>query len=413
MGRKDEADLDELVRVARGKGFLTLADLQGLKFNLPQIGELKKRLEGYGLRIYDEAAGGVGSLSQDEAEQIVVALRKGVPPAEIDVTTYSVGRLDLVDRFRDDLRVVGDGPSLVRFMNADWGSGKTHSLYLLRDNAFRMGFVVSIVSLSRAVCPLYDFMAVYNSVMWNLRTSERHEQPALENVLDRWLQAVREIGEDRARAIISTLPNNLICALQAYYESIGPIRRNEEKRMLVLNYLSGSFVPVRDLWRIGIGTRIHKDNALDMLASMCTLFKNLKYSGICILFDEAESIHSFALSAHRDAAFNNISHLIKRSGKAHSCYFLYATTPAFFDYSGSYQIDTHVKGRNVIELERLSTSDKKRLASRICQIYGIALGRDVPKKAARVVETAAGLPDLTESVGDFVRKCITVLDEIA
>lgn len=411
MSNEDPVDLDEVVKAAREKGFITLADLHGLKLNLQQIGELTKRLESYGLKIGDETSG--GNLSQDEAEQIIVALRKGVPPADIDVTTYSVGRLSLVDRFRDDLRVISDGPSLVRFMNADWGSGKTHSLYLLRDNAFRMGFVVSIVPLSRAVCPLYDFMAVYNSVMWNLRTSERREQPALENVLDRWLKAVREIGEDRARAIISTLPNNLVCALQAYYESIGPIRRNEEKRMLVLNYLSGSYVPVRDLRNIGIDARIYRDNALEMLASMCTLFKNLKYSGICILFDEAESIHSFASSTHRDAAFNNISHLIKRSGNARSCYFLYATTPAFFDYSGSYQIDAHVKGRNVIELERLSTSDKKRLASRICQIYGISRGGEVPKKAVRALETGAGLSDPTESVGDFVRKCITVLDEIA
>ena len=153
--------------------------------------------------------------------------------------------------------------------------------------------------------------------------------------------------------------------------------------MLVLNYLSGSNVPVRDLRNIGIDTRIYRDNALEMLASMCTLFKNLKYSGICILFDEAESIHSFASSTHRDAAFNNISHLIKRSGDARSCYFLYATTPAFFDYSGAYQIDAHVKGRNVFELEKLSTSDKKRLSSRICQIYGTSGGRKCRKRPSK------------------------------
>ena len=102
MSNEDHVDLDELVKAAREKGFITLADLHGLKLSLQQIGELTKRLESYGLKIGDETSG--DNLSQDEAEQIIVALRKGVPPAEIDVTTYSVGRLSLVDRFRDDLQ---------------------------------------------------------------------------------------------------------------------------------------------------------------------------------------------------------------------------------------------------------------------------------------------------------------------
>lgn len=408
----NELDLDELVKIAREKRVLTFHDLKGYRLNLQQIKDLQEKLSRFGIETSDKETGSVGSLSQEAAEQIITSLRSGVPPPNVDVTTYSVGCINLIQQFHDDLDKVNTGSSLVRFMNADWGSGKTHSLYLLRENAFRLGFVVSIVQLSQTICPLHDFMSVYDSILWNLRTNEQREKPALENVLDRWLHEVSVIGKDRVKRIIEFLPHHLVLALQAYYESVGPIRRDEEKRMLVLNYLSGKTVPVKDLRRLGIQNRVVRENALDMLTNMCRLFKNLKYSGICILFDETESIHSFSSSNQRDSAFNNLSHLVSRSSKLQNCYFLYATTPTFFSYSGGYQIGSYINSSSIFELEKLTVFEKKRLASRICQIYEISREIEVPKRHSQILDSAAEISDSTESTGDFVRKCITVLDNI-
>jgi hypothetical protein len=135
-------------------------------------------------------------------------------------------------------------------MNADYGYGKTHSLYLLRETAFNLGYVVSIITLSQNSCPIHNFMAVYDRIMWNLRTREERNKPALENVLNRWLQVIREKGEESARKIIKGLPDDLQNALHAYHESISPVRPDEKKRLLVLKYLSGGEINLRDLHKI-------------------------------------------------------------------------------------------------------------------------------------------------------------------
>ncbi len=405
-------NLDELVKIARQNGVLTYHDLKGQALSIQQMKDLQEKLHTFGLEISNDKTDTVDGLSQEEAEQTITSLRLGVPPSSVDVTAYSVGRSRLVHQFQGDLDIVNRGSSLVRFMNADYGSGKTHSLYLLRENAFRLGFVVSVVQLSQTICPLHDFMSVYDSILWNLRTSEQREKPALENVLDRWINEVSEIGKQRVARIIGSLPHDLVLALHAYYESISPILRDEEKRMLILNYLSGKTVPLKELRRLGIQNRINRANALDMLTNMSRLFKNLKYSGICILFDEAESIHSFASSNQRDSAFNNLSHLVNSSSKLRNCYFLYATTPTFFDYSDAYQIGSLIDNNRIFELEKLTVFERKHLVSQICKIYEISQGINVPKKYSQILDSAAEISDSTESIGDFVRKCITVLDNI-
>ena len=95
-----------------------------------------------------------------------------------------------------------------------------------------------------------------------------------------------------------------------------------------------------------------------------------------------------------------------------NCYFLYATTPTFFNYSDGYQIGSYIDSSSIFELEKLTVFEKKRLASRICQIYEISREIEVPKRHSQILDSAAEISDSTESTGDFVRKCITVLDNI-
>lgn len=401
-------DLSEILQQARETGYFDLADFPGLTLSLEQLKELSSLLGKK--KIPFGTASGANNLTQQEALRIVNSLRKGVPPP-IDVSSFSVGRKNLVDTFDQDLKTVGQGSSQVRFMNADWGSGKTHSLYLLREIAFRQGFVVSIVTLSQDSCPIHDFMVVYNRIMWNLRTAEERNNPALENILDKWLQAIKEIGQERASRIINILPDNLIHALHTYYESVSPVRPNEEKRVLILKYLSGENVYLRDLRSIRIDSRINSSNALRMLGHMASLFKNLKYRGICILFDEAESIHSFSISENKDRAYNNLFHIIQQGQSTPRCYFLYATTPTFFDNYSTYWPTHRIKDSDIFELENLSVVQLQRLSSKLCEIYSIARGAKVPQNIEQKLVNLVSDPSFSDTLGNLVRRCIAILDE--
>jgi len=361
--------------------------------------------------VFSEAAGSDNAdLKQSDAVQIINSLRRGVPPSSVNVSVFSVGRGKLLQRFREDLEFVKNDSPRARLMNADWGAGKTHSLHLLREHAFELGFVVSIVTLSQTSCPIYDFMAVYHQVMWNLRTREERTKPALESVLGRWLQAVKEIGWERTGNLIKRLPDDLVHALHAYHESTSPVKHDEEKRLLVFKYLSGDRVPLRELHRIGINCCIDSSSALSTLARMASLFRNLEYKGICILFDEAESAHSFATSARKDAAYKNIFQIIAQSTKTPFCYFLYATTPSFFDYYEPYS-HNKIKRSDILELEKLDTSELQELVVKICNIYEVAKVIKVPVQTKQLLTESTTDPLFSDTIGNFVRRCIGILDE--
>ena len=174
-------DLLEIIKQANDRGYFDFADFPGLKLSFEQLKEISNLLKKK--KIPFRILSSITNPTQQEALHIVNSLRKGVPPP-VDVTNFSVGRKNLMDRLSKDLQTVAQGSSLVRFMNADYGYGKTHSLYLLRETAFNLEYVVSIITLSQNSCPIHNFMAVYDQIMWNLRTREERNKPALENVLD-------------------------------------------------------------------------------------------------------------------------------------------------------------------------------------------------------------------------------------
>lgn len=406
----------EIIEEAERRGYFAFADFPSLRLDHKEVKLLKETLKKKNIPFRHGSSGGVGSAmssyTKAEAAQMITALRKGVPPP-VGVSHFSVGRQKLVDKLRNNLNGIASGTSRVCFMNADYGLGKTHTLYLLREIAFDQGFVVSIVTLSEASCPIHDFMTVYDKVMWNLRTQDQRGSPALENVLDRWLQLIRHLGEERASQLITRLPDNLKSALNAYYESQSPIRPNEEKRMLVLEYLSGKRLYLKDLKQFDIKERIDSSNALLMLGYMASLFRNIGYKGICILFDEADPIHSFARYEHQDQAYNNLFRIIQNSQQSSHCYFLYATTPSFFDNYSSYWPSKHrIPENDVFELEKLTTTELRELASNIYAIYCMYKGKDRSTSTSQLLWDLPSKPGFSDSIGNFVRRCIGIMDEL-
>jgi len=142
---------------------------------------------------------------------------------------------------------------------------------------------------------------------------------------------------------------------------------------------------------------------------MASLFRNLEYKGICILLDEAESAHSFATSIRKDAAYSNISQLIAQSKRTRFCYFLYATTPSFFYYYEPYS-HTKIARSDILELERLDTTQLQDLVQKICDVYEVAKVTKVPGQTRQLLTESAADPAFSDTIGNFVRRCIAILD---
>lgn len=82
-------------------------------------------------------------MNQRDALRVVEELRKGIPPVGY-VEHFTVGRQSEIDALQGYL---DDGNTTVLLLRANWGSGKSHLLRLVRERALRMGYAVSYVQL--------------------------------------------------------------------------------------------------------------------------------------------------------------------------------------------------------------------------------------------------------------------------
>jgi len=83
------------------------------------------------------------SLTPIQAERALEDLRKGIPPTGL-LEHFTVGRKTEI-QWLDDHLVDDESYSLL--LKANYGSGKSHLLQLIREKALNAGFAVSLVVL--------------------------------------------------------------------------------------------------------------------------------------------------------------------------------------------------------------------------------------------------------------------------
>ena len=110
------------------------------------------------------------------------------------VPCFTVGRERWLSIIEDDLaHYIGAGGTKVRFLNGDYGDGKTHFLSIIQHLAVQAGFAVSFVVLTREV-PMQKFELVYREIVSNLATASGTR--GLRGLIVHWLDTVQpHLGE--------------------------------------------------------------------------------------------------------------------------------------------------------------------------------------------------------------------------
>ncbi len=305
---------------------------------------------------------------------------------------------------------MGRGSPRVRFLDAAYGAGKTHSLWLLAEAAFQQNFAVSFVTLSPGSCPLHSMLAVYGAILNGIHTAGSRDQRGLQRLLDRWMEIVQRDGPAVAQNHIRQLAPYFVTALAEYAGArVNPIRPNYSRQTLLLDYLSGKRTSLRDLRSLEIDYEITDENALATLKDVTRLVRQLGFRGLCIFLDEAESVLSLNRTQHVDRAYLNLLRIARAGPDLRNCYFVYAATPGFFDeYAAHWGDSAVIDPSHIYPLERLSDDEFRQLARRISVICGKAYNHSLPIE--RVEAVAAQLPALTTDVGGFVRSVVAILD---
>ncbi|NVM22569.1 MAG: DUF2791 family P-loop domain-containing protein [Desulfobacterales bacterium] len=269
-------------------------------------------------------------LDQSIAHRIIASVGSAGVPPEYGFQYFTVGLddiIDVIDKEYLKLLIKGGGSSF-KVIIGGYGSGKTHLLYTIRELAWKNNFATSYVTLTPEETPFHKLELVFGAIVNNLQPpltgpeilsgSER----GIENFLIRWFNTIvdryRTLGleeyelndvlEEYVKSNIKGYESTSFTnAIRQSFLSL--LNDNYEDFETILTWLKGESYNRRDHSKYGILQKIDKTTAFPRLRSLGNWIRSIGYSGLVILFDEAEQTPSFS-SRQISLHLNNLRQLI-------------------------------------------------------------------------------------------------------
>lgn len=363
-------------------------------------------------------------LQPKRAFLIIDSLRKGIPPLD-DAFLFTIGREDLIGYFDKKLQEIAKYEIQgIKFIQADYGHGKTHFLDMLAKMALGHNFVVSLVTLDRESAPLHKLEIVVPLIMNNIMIQSA-SQGGLEHLLQDW--AIKVKGCD-SNKILGMFDENE--SLQSLFPDF---RLKLRDYALAYNSPDGpSYEACLNIekWFRGEETKQRTFRSIpSYLCAFVQFIKYLGYSGFVVMLDEAESITLLSRITNRDQANENLRQIIDNQD-LRGFYFIFASTPSFLsgeDDRGAQtypalwrriadplgQINQRALEKIIVELPQLDEKQLGQLASMIKQIYETAyeikLNRVTDDHLMKLGDYVYSRSD--KSIRTLVRSTVYLLDE--
>lgn len=186
------------------------------------------------------------------------------------------------------------------------GAEKTHFLYCVRDLAWKNQFAVSYVSLAPGESPFHRLDLVYKAIIKGLLPPLSAEEllsgyeqgivPFIRSWYSMKYQEARNDGvsvEDLRERLLSEIENiqgiesiSFSKAVKAAFKAL--LDRQEEDFLNICQWLTGEGFDRTVHGRFGILQRIDRTTAFTMIRSLVQWIKQIGFSGLVILLDEAE-----------------------------------------------------------------------------------------------------------------------------
>ena len=279
-----------------------------------------------------------------EARAIIEALRKGSVPIDY-VPFFTVGRGNWLTFIEDDMdHYIAEGGAKVRFINGDYGDGKTHFMSVVRHLALQKGFAVSFVVLTREV-PVHKFEVVYQEIVRQLCGA--FKGVGIRRLVDTWTDNLRSdmaVGDgpsfqERLAALSETLralPGmdiNFANALTGLVDTrLRPTEEGEteeeraQAREAIYQWIEGGRVTKKELRQFQIFESLGKTNSKRFLSSLVTFLRHTGHKGLILLMDELETVVAQSGSI-RNAAYENVRLLIDNTEQAQCLHIFFSVIP--------------------------------------------------------------------------------------
>ncbi len=259
------------------------------------------------------------NLNPNLAKAVIHKLGSFGTPPEFGIEYFSVGVENYLKVIEDEYLkgILKFNLSSFKLITGNYGGGKTHFLYLVRNVGWRNNFVTSYVTLSPTECPFDRLELVYKQVVLNLRipvNDDLLKEPwnlGVDVLLKNWIKSAEGNVLSQIRNLESSSFTN---AIKAAVTNL--LSDDEEGFQEVIQWLKGDDLPRELKLRYRISERIDRSNAFRMLRSLVQFVSSIGYSGLLLLFDEAERGMSISSARDKRRALDNLRQLVDECGNA-------------------------------------------------------------------------------------------------
>ena len=262
------------------------------------------------------------------ARAIVNKLGSTGTPPEFGVEHFTVGLEPYLKVIEEEYLdgILRYNLSSFKLITGNYGGGKTHFLYTVRDLAFRHNYCVAYVSLNPTECPFDKLELVYRGIAANLIAPRPADAPTavwdkgIESVVRMWHDDQRKLHDrtDSLRKYLETLPTtestSYSNSVRGAFASL--LAEDGEGFSDVIQWLKGEDVTKEVRVQHRISERIDKATAFRVLRSLIQWVHAIGYAGLVLLFDEAERGMSISSSRDKRRALDNLRQLVDECGNS-------------------------------------------------------------------------------------------------
>ncbi|UCC12918.1 MAG: DUF2791 family P-loop domain-containing protein [candidate division WOR-3 bacterium] len=255
------------------------------------------------------------------AKAIVHKLGSFGTPPEFGIEYFSVGLESYLEVIEHEYLdgMLKYNLSSFKLITGNYGGGKTHLLYMIRQLAWKHNYATSYVSLSPTECPFDRLELVYKKIVSNITPPAAQSKDltspdiGIESLVRHVYEKYR--GErDLVSRIKSLESSSYANALKGAFLSLKG--DDEEEYDALTQWLKGEDIPREIRLRYRISERINRSTAFRMLRSLVQFINSSGYAGFILLFDEAERGMSISSTRDRRRALDNLRQLVDECGNS-------------------------------------------------------------------------------------------------
>ncbi len=297
------------------------------------------------------------AISKIDARRLIQKLLNAPIAPGRDSYFINVGTEPIIDAldqnyFRGDL---AEGIGSFKYLEGDYGSGKTQFINSLAQRASENDVVTALVTVG-AECPFNSPAAIFRAIMESFQPpadADTGDAKGIEILIDSWVSTrIRQLGAEPGDDVPDLVQRQIEEQLGGLWKGAPDTQMASaltalSKRLLktncgateavadseLISWIRGDNVRSTGLKALGLFEPVRDDNAFRRLKTVIAFLRTrMAYRGFLIAFDEGTRTSSFRRgSAKQKQAIENLLTMINQNaeGEFGGVMFLYAATPDF------------------------------------------------------------------------------------